>query len=50
MKGPIWLIVKQAYAIILRPLLLKAIDDPNVEWDDYVLKVLDSIFDYGKES
>ena len=35
-----------AYRMILRDLLKKAIDDPNEEWDDMILKMLDSLFGY----
>ena len=38
--------LKVAYARVLRPLLLKAIDDPDEQWDDYVLAILDKIFEY----
>lgn len=46
MKPGLWILAKQAYKIVLRPLLKKAIDDPTVTWDDAVLKVLDAIFEY----
>ena len=38
--------LKVAYARVLRGLLLKAIDDPDEQWDDYVLAILDKIFEY----
>ena len=34
------------YSAILRPLLVKAIDDPEEEWDDDVLKMVDAFFGY----
>ena len=37
-----------AYASILRDLLKKAIDDPENDWDDAVLHVLDNLFDYSQ--
>jgi len=40
-------LVKIAYKMILRDLLLSAIDDPNQEWDNVVLDILDKIFDYS---
>lgn len=42
----IYNLMKVAYAQILRDLLLKAIDDPDSEWDDIVLSITDSIFNY----
>lgn len=47
MKKGIWTLAKLAYATVLRPLLKKAIDDPDADWDDAVLKVLDAIFEYS---
>jgi len=45
-----WMIIfdllKTVYAKILRPLLIKAIDDPNEQWDDFVLSIVDKLFDY----
>jgi len=35
-----------AYQEVLRSMLLKAIDDPNQEWDDMVIKSLDRLFGY----
>lgn len=43
----IWNLAKMAYGTILRPLVLKAIDDPDSEIDDIVMSILDRIFDYG---
>jgi len=34
------------YSQILRSLLKKAIDDPEQEWDDFVLGLCDKIFGY----
>jgi len=39
-------IMKVAYRTILRGLLKAAIDDPDQEWDEFALKIVDSIFDY----
>lgn len=39
-------LAKRAYASFIRELVKKAIDDPEVSWDDIVLKTLDGIFDY----
>lgn len=46
MKKGLWTLAKLAYATVLRGLLVKAIDDPDKEWDDAVLRVLDVIFEY----
>ena len=34
------------YASGLRPLVVKAIDDPDSEIDDIALKIIDSLFNY----
>ena len=34
------------YADILRPLLIKAIDDPDSEADEFALSIIDKLFDY----
>jgi len=48
MREGIWTIVKMSYKIILRPLLVKAIDDPDSEVDDFILRLLDNLFEYEK--
>jgi len=30
----------------IRPILLKAVDDPNEEWDDALMRIADAIFGY----
>jgi len=35
-----------AYAVIIRPLIKRAVDDPDEEWDDVLLNVLDKLFNY----
>lgn len=35
------------YGTILRPLVLKAIDDPDSEIDDFIMKLLDNLFEYA---
>lgn len=47
MKKGLWTLAKLAYQVVLRDLLKKAIDDPEAQWDDAVLKVLDAIFEYN---
>lgn len=42
----IWFLAKYIYKEVLRGLLLKAINDPNSEWDDHVIDLCDRIFDW----
>ena len=42
----IWTLVKFAYKTILRKLVKEAIDNPNSEIDEFVLKILDNLFEY----
>lgn len=37
------------YPSLIRPAIQKAIDDPEADWDDEALKVLDHLFDYIKK-
>jgi len=46
MNKGLWTIIKMVYKIILKPLVLKAIDDPDSEIDDFVMEILDRIFEY----
>lgn len=46
-KRPLWNLIKKFYAKLLRPLIVKLIDDPNEEWDDHVLALLDELFGYN---
>lgn len=39
-------VMSMLYSQILRDLLRKAIDDPDQEWDDFVLGLCDKIFGY----
>ncbi len=41
-----WILVKFAYKAILRDLVFKAIDNPDSEVDEFVMKMLDRLFDY----
>lgn len=43
----VWTLIKQVYAQLLRPVLFKAIDNPDVEWDDVLMKFVDNIFEYN---
>lgn len=42
----IMIMMKAAYKYLLRDILLKAIDDPDEEWDDTVMEIIDRLFDY----
>jgi len=37
------------YKVILRPLVYKAIDDPDSQVDDFVMRLLDNLFEYEKD-
>jgi hypothetical protein len=41
-------VVCYAYANGLRALVKKAIDDPDTDWDDIALGILDKIFNYNE--
>jgi len=44
------MLVKMAYKTLLRPLVVKAVNDPDADWDDVLMGVIDRIFDYdGKD-
>jgi len=42
-------IIKMVYAQILRDLVFRAIDNPDSEIDEFVLRMLDNLFEYGKD-
>lgn len=44
--GKVFFIIKLVYKTILRELIVKAIDNPDSEIDDFVLAMLDRLFDY----
>jgi len=46
MKESLWKIIKMVYSVILRPLVLKAIDDPDSQVDDFVIRLLDNLFEF----
>ncbi|KKL55354.1 hypothetical protein LCGC14_2256260 [marine sediment metagenome] len=45
----VMVIMRLIYKTILRELVFNAIDNPDSEIDDFVLKLLDKIFDYNGE-
>ena len=46
----VFVIIKMVYATILRDLVLKAIDNPDSQVDEFVMRMLDNLFEYGKEN
>jgi len=40
------MIAKVAYQFLLRPLVKKAVDDPDEDWDDTLMEILDRLFGY----
>ena len=44
--GIILKVLSYVYATFLRELVKDAIDNPNKEWDDTVLELLDRLFGY----
>lgn len=42
----ILMVIKVAYKYLLRPLVKKAVDNPDEEWDDTLMQILDRLFDY----
>ena len=43
------MVLKAAYRHLLRPLVKKAIDNPDEDWDETVMEILDRLFDYKDE-
>jgi len=46
MNSPIWKVIKFAYSEILRPLVVEKVQDSESKIDDFVLGILDKLFDY----
>ena len=42
----VMLILKFVYRTVLRDLIVKAIDNPDSDVDEFILSLLDRIFDY----
>ena len=40
------MIMKVMYQHLLRPLVYKAINDPDEDWDDVAMEILDRLFGY----
>ncbi len=47
MNTSIWKIIKLAYSAILRPLVVDKIKESQTHVDDFVLSVMDKLFDYN---
>jgi hypothetical protein len=47
MNTPLFKLIKLAYATILRPLVVEKVQQSPSQIDDFVLEILDKIFDYG---
>lgn len=45
----IYTVLKILYREVLRNLIKQYVDDPSTDWDDLLLKILDSVFDYQEE-
>jgi hypothetical protein len=42
----IYKILCMIYSQLLRPLVVKAVEDPDEQWDDMLMGILDKLFDY----
>ena len=42
----VWFLIKMIYRTLFRDLIIKAIDDPDSDVDDFVLARLDGLFEY----
>jgi len=46
MNKPLFKLIKMAYVSILRPLVWEKVQSSDTQFDDFLLDVLDKIFDY----
>ena len=46
--GSIYTVLCYVYKVILRDLVKKAIDNPDSDIDEFVLSLLDKLFDYNE--
>jgi len=46
MSKMVWNVVKMVYGTILRPLVEEKVAGTEAQWDDFVLGMLDRIFEY----
>jgi len=49
MNTSLFKLIKMAYSTILRPLVVDKIKASPTQIDDFVLSVLDKLFDFGNE-
>jgi len=42
-------LLRFVYPLFLRPLIVKAVDDPNETWDDTLLEIIDRLFNYKQD-
>lgn len=40
-------ILQKLYSLVLRKIIVKALEDPESEFDEWVIKLLDSLFGYA---
>ena len=45
-KLALWKLAQAAYKFLLRRVIVKAIDNPDKEIDDIILRALDALFNY----
>ena len=46
MYQAIYVVLTSVYSTIIRPILKRAIDNPNEEWDEIVMSMVDGLFNY----
>jgi len=44
-----WIIIKLVYRTVLRPLVAEKVASTDAQWDDFLLKGLDKLFDYDAD-
>lgn len=49
MNPLMWSLIVQLFALLIRPLIEKAVADPDEQWDDWMMDLLDKIFDFKKD-
>jgi len=50
MSKALWKLIQLAYCSVIRPVLAKAIDNPDSDLDDLALEALDRLFNCNGES
>ena len=49
MYQAVFTVLSSVYALVIRPVLKQAINDPNQEWDEMVMRMVDALFGYTGE-